>query len=540
MTAGNDSSRTAYCRFGAEQLRRHLRSLRAEVRGVSAGTDTEAVHRMRVASRRLRAALPLFSECLPEEDYRRWREEIRAVTHALGEARDLDVQIGFLTDYSGPGSPGHPEAAGVTRLRRRLIRRRERVQSEVVQALAALRADRTLGKIRNSLRKYDPPGSAGDWMSSPVLYDRAFSAVLGKIFRVLAYQDAAVCPGCTQEHHELRIAVKRLRYTLEAFAAIFPGRLEDRIDALRNIQDLLGEMHDCDVWIAMLTGPRLRAEKLGGGSARGRDGIEALVEDRRQRRDSCYREFRAAWDREAGRDAWRGITGALSIGGAVGFPDPFPAGSCIGVAGDAGGDPRVITAILADARKEKIAVFVVAGNLSGRGRDPGGVARACSGEGIFVVPGRSDRKFTDSVYREKRKSGPAGRKRKCRTTGFTIEDREYLRGLPHRLCMSVGSQRIWIDPGLELRRNGSSRGVSPEVLSAALPAGIAVTGGPFSSGEYGGMLVASPGPAKMDSGPGAAYLVIHPDQLKAVRREVRVESRIIEPEAAVRKGGRNR
>ena len=54
---------------------------------------------MRVASRRLRAALPLFSSCFPEKDFRHWMHEIKSVTRALGEARDTDVQIAFLKKY---------------------------------------------------------------------------------------------------------------------------------------------------------------------------------------------------------------------------------------------------------------------------------------------------------------------------------------------------------------------------------------------------------------------------------------------------------
>ena len=54
---------------------------------------------MRVASRRLRAALPLFRTCFPAKQYTRWMHEIAIITRALGEARDTDVQIAYLTRY---------------------------------------------------------------------------------------------------------------------------------------------------------------------------------------------------------------------------------------------------------------------------------------------------------------------------------------------------------------------------------------------------------------------------------------------------------
>ncbi len=67
-----------------------------EIDGVRSGRDIEHIHRMRVASRRLRAALPLFKSCFPKEKFRKWMPELQKITRALGDARDTDVQIAFL------------------------------------------------------------------------------------------------------------------------------------------------------------------------------------------------------------------------------------------------------------------------------------------------------------------------------------------------------------------------------------------------------------------------------------------------------------
>src|SRR5512141_1839971 len=91
----NKSSRApdeAFCVFGACVLEKHLQALSEEVEGVRAGMeDIEFVHRARVASRRLRATLPLFAGCLPRKKTKKWLSQIRAVTRALGAARDTDV-----------------------------------------------------------------------------------------------------------------------------------------------------------------------------------------------------------------------------------------------------------------------------------------------------------------------------------------------------------------------------------------------------------------------------------------------------------------
>src|SRR5208337_575958 len=86
----------ASCRFGSSRLIPLLDAFEKEINGVKDAKDIEYIHRMRVASRRLRAALPLFSSCFPPKQYRSWMSEMRKITRALGEARDTDVQIEFL------------------------------------------------------------------------------------------------------------------------------------------------------------------------------------------------------------------------------------------------------------------------------------------------------------------------------------------------------------------------------------------------------------------------------------------------------------
>ena len=73
-----------------------LDAFTGEIAGVKEAQDIEYIHRMRVASRRLRAALPLFRPCFPEKQYAKWMQEITKITRALGDARDADVQIAFL------------------------------------------------------------------------------------------------------------------------------------------------------------------------------------------------------------------------------------------------------------------------------------------------------------------------------------------------------------------------------------------------------------------------------------------------------------
>jgi CHAD domain-containing protein len=86
------------------------RELLDNAHGVLDIDDIERVHDMRVATRRLRAALEIFGSCFPRKELRATLSEVKALADALGERRDRDVTIASLDDVAGsmaaPDRPG--------------------------------------------------------------------------------------------------------------------------------------------------------------------------------------------------------------------------------------------------------------------------------------------------------------------------------------------------------------------------------------------------------------------------------------------------
>ena len=75
-------------------------------------TDIERVHDMRVATRRLRAALEIFEPCFPAEQLDESLREVKAIADALGERRDADVTIAALERFAhGLAAPDRPGVA---------------------------------------------------------------------------------------------------------------------------------------------------------------------------------------------------------------------------------------------------------------------------------------------------------------------------------------------------------------------------------------------------------------------------------------------
>src|SRR5262245_27689023 len=74
---------------------RRLQALTADLTSAEAG-DVKALHRTRVASRRVREALPIVSDVLAPHSFKKARQKARALTQALGSVRELDVALEVL------------------------------------------------------------------------------------------------------------------------------------------------------------------------------------------------------------------------------------------------------------------------------------------------------------------------------------------------------------------------------------------------------------------------------------------------------------
>jgi CHAD domain len=169
-----------------------------------------------------------------------------------------------------------------------------------------------------------------------------------RIDEIWAYAPFVTHPGNVRELHDMRIACKRLRYLLEIFDVAFADDLGPFIDQIKDLQDLLGEIHDRDVQVPMLhdhlerlaerdalaarellreTGPmrrmsrtrrdaafeRFRTQLEATGTLAERPGIEALLARRTSERDELYERFLIEWRRMATERFRRRLERTLGI-----------------------------------------------------------------------------------------------------------------------------------------------------------------------------------------------------------------------------------
>ncbi len=104
--------------------------------GVLDTNDPERVHDMRVATRRLRAALEIFAPCFPKGEHKELLREVKKLADALGERRDPDVQIALLEGLKA--ELGQGERTGVNgliaELRARQAQGNDAVAKEIERA----------------------------------------------------------------------------------------------------------------------------------------------------------------------------------------------------------------------------------------------------------------------------------------------------------------------------------------------------------------------------------------------------------------------
>lgn len=289
--------------FGARLLLHRFETLTREIQGTRKAEDIEHLHRMRVASRRLRAALSLFKQqSFSKAKVKAWRKEIQKITKALGNARDRDVQIEFLKQWKSE----HQEQRyrpGIERLLLRLQQDRERLQQPVLQAINHFENSRAIEDFQKALRKVLAHAHLQEIDErTPELFELAFINTSRRLEEILVYEPFITNPDRHKEHHLMRINAKRLRYTLEIFNPVFDNNLKPYIKRITQIQSSLGKIQDCDVWgefiPRFITREHLRTLEYYGHDRAFKKllpGLEFLKKERCQRRQYLHQEFVKNW-----------------------------------------------------------------------------------------------------------------------------------------------------------------------------------------------------------------------------------------------------
>jgi len=279
-----------------------------ECQRVQSGFEADPVHDLRVALRRCRSMAEGFRAVDPDPTWRKMRKAGKTLFSALGELRDVQVLREWVERLGSVADPARD------RLSKYCIARESELKIQAADALAGFNSNAWLhwARMLNARERHLPAGS------------EVFQVIaLEKLEDAYRLHQTALRNRSKRALHALRIGIKRFRYVIENF---LPDQDERWSKDLKQLQDVLGEIHDLDVlWATALRTRSLATseerEQWRSAIARERAARVAVYKAKLVGRSSLLRVWREGLP--SGDSLQRAIARKFEIW--AGFMDPDPA-----------------------------------------------------------------------------------------------------------------------------------------------------------------------------------------------------------------------
>ncbi len=295
--------------FGLSILEQNQKKLTKLLPDVKKGGNPEQLHKLRITTRKISSALEVFGNCFNKKDKTRYLDYVKTLTGALGAARDSDVQIIYLNNFVEK-TESQKLIPGIKRLIVRIEQKRKKQQSEVNRVLKSAENSEVLKMLNKecSEKKKLTPRYLSE---SKIFKKHMLSLTEQLVSKIKSYEPFIFNPERVFELHELRKINKQLRYTLDIFLPVYGTDLEALVKKLVIIHELLGTIHDCDVWLDMI--PVLSKKEVKrtidfyghhAPFAQVKPGIDYFLDEVKKLRNEKYDEFIKAWNELNGENFW--------------------------------------------------------------------------------------------------------------------------------------------------------------------------------------------------------------------------------------------
>jgi CHAD domain-containing protein len=280
---------------GRKVMRFHLARMLEREPGVRSGKDAEDVHKMRVATRRQRAAWRVFGEAYRRKRTRDYRDGLRDVARRLGAVRDLDVQLEAADAYRADLAVAEQRALEplLTAWRQHRDDARDLLIRELDSPAYGRFVDDYVDFVRTEGAAVSPVGVTEPHRVRDTAPSRIWSAYeqVRTYEPVLRWADVPTL-------HELRITAKWLRYSLEFVEEPLGDGARPLIEKVTALQDHLGLMNDADV--AARSARTFLVEHASGLSQLESSAIGRYLVDREREVARLRRSIGVPWRRIAG------------------------------------------------------------------------------------------------------------------------------------------------------------------------------------------------------------------------------------------------
>lgn len=269
-------------------VRQKLRAMRKAERHVRKEGDADAIHDMRVATRRIRSVLLELEEmgAFQPRELQALRKRLRGVARRLGAVRDLDIILERIAEELQQESGG-PDSASDEAIARVIAQLQQRRKDAYVAARRKIERAK-YGRLIERLQNFDLTRNVPATTEPCPLVRGYAGGALWDRYEALIRHESAIDLGDAIEMHQARIAAKRLRYTLEMFTPALGSDIEPLRKALVAFQDNFGALQDTIVTMRTL------AELANGNDhSPAWNRLTLQLETRGKR---LTRQARAAWD----------------------------------------------------------------------------------------------------------------------------------------------------------------------------------------------------------------------------------------------------
>jgi CHAD domain-containing protein len=261
--------------LSASLLSRPWRVLERSLSPALAG-DEQSLHRARVASRRLREALPVAGAGAETRRVRKLRKRLRRVTRALGPIRELDVAL-QLVDELRLELP--TLALALDHAARHIAAERDARRAGLADALGPVDVEDLHGRLSHVQEAVAPRG-----VRQTAITPEASAALVARTSqRADALRAAVQSSGALyspEAIHAVRIATKKLRYALEVSRDLHWLRSPRLIASLRSVQNILGKLHDLQVLAEHVSRAQSTLEQPATGIGADLEDLAVRIEER--------------------------------------------------------------------------------------------------------------------------------------------------------------------------------------------------------------------------------------------------------------------
>ncbi len=289
---------------GRKILRLHFARMLGNESGTRLGEDIEALHDMRVATRRMRAAFQVFRCYFEPKVVKPFLKGLKRTGRALGPVRDLDVLELKARHYLATLPESQVDALddllSAWRTERACLRQR---------MLAYLDSGRHARFVERFDEFLSTPGAGvvsipATGQGSLRVRHNAPQLLYDRYEAVRAYE-SLLDRASIDLLHALRIDLKRLRYALEFFIPVLGTEALMIVEEVKQMQDHLGDLNDADVAVQLL-------QTFLATSEQDQAGARSYLHNRQEERDRLLATFPAAWSHFTRPEVRRGLALAVA------------------------------------------------------------------------------------------------------------------------------------------------------------------------------------------------------------------------------------